>query len=325
MGIQMEIAERIVEQLPVGSTFDELKTCIVLVLSDYRIEKTQDVSYGDICYHVDSFIAGKRIEGLSPKTLKNYFLYLKKFACALNKDVDQVTTEDIRGYLGNLLMKDSSMQTVVATLRSFFSWLHREEIVRRNPMNRIPSPKKSKRKMRKALTAEELEQLRQATATKRERALVEMFFSTGCRLSEVAHIRLSDIDFRDRSIRVLGKGGKERLVYFSVRAQLLILDYLNNRNSACGDALFCNTRAPHGPMCPRSMQKCIKEIGERAGLAQTAHPHKLRHTMAVLAHNNGMAITVLQKILGHEYLSTTQIYADINMTNVRHEYERYVS
>ena len=325
MGIRTEVADRIVERLPVGGTVDELKKCIVLVLSDYRIEKANDLSCSDLAHHVECFIAGKRVEGLSPKTLKNYRLYLDKFAAAVNRDVDSVTTDDVRGYLGGLRMKDSSLQTVVATLRSFFAWLHREETIQRNPMNRIPSPKAGKRKMRKSLTAEELERLRLAADTKRERALIEVFFSTGCRLAEVERIRLADVDFRDRSIRVLGKGGKERVVYFSVRAQLLLLDYLNERDHRSADALFCNVRAPYGPMSARSIQKTVKALGEAAQLPQELHPHKLRHTMAMLAHNNGMAITVLQKILGHAHLSTTQIYADINMANVRHEYERCVS
>jgi integrase/recombinase XerD len=243
----------------------------------------------------------------------------------MNQNVARVSTDDVRAYLGGLTLKDSSLQTVMATLRSFFAWLQLEEIIKKNPMNRIHSAKKAKLRLRKYLTAEELEQLRQAAGTKRDRALVEVFFSTGCRLSEVERIRLPDIDFKERSIRVLGKGGKERVVYFSMRAQLLTLDYINSRQMSGGGALFRNTRAPYGSMSARSIQKAIKALGKAAALRQPAFPHKLRHTMAVLAHNNGMAITALQKILGHEHLSTTQIYADINMTNVRHEYERCIS
>lgn len=319
MNVKAELAEKIL-----ALTGDSCSTAELLeVLEAYRIERQPLRKSKLLSEHIDAFLSSKKVEGLSASTLKNYRLYLQRFANNVSIATQHITTEDIRTYVGGLQLVQSSMQTVLATLRSFFGWLHREEIIKKNPMLKIPS-RQAPRAMRKALSPEALERLRQAACTKREKALIEFFFSTGCRISEVSGICLDDIDFVHRSVRVLGKGGKERLVYFSVRAQLLLQDYLHNRNSDT-DALFSNTRAPYGPMSPRSIQKVIKSLGLSASLPQGVHPHLLRHTFATLSLNNGMDITVIQKLLGHNQLSTTQIYASISMANVRHEYERCVS
>lgn len=300
----------------------DIQKQIVTILKDYSIGRRQEPAPADLDTHVEHFLNAKHIDGLSEKTLDNYKLYLTKFAKHVDKDASKINTDDIRGYIGAQKVAENSLQTIINTLRSFFAWLTTEEIIGKNPMLKIKTHKLRGRRMRKSLSQEELERLRNACTSVREKALVEFFFSTGCRISEVAGIRLSDVDFVNRSVRVLGKGDKERIVYFSIKAKLLLEEYLKGRQ---GNMLFTTTRAPYKAIHTRSIQQIIRRLGERAGLPERVHPHLLRHTFATLALNNGMDITIIQRLLGHAHLSTTEIYAQISQENIRMAYDRIVA
>ena len=294
---------------------------IMEIVAEYAVQHKQEERPADLQAQILRFLSAKRIDGLSEKTLHNYKIYLLRFAKHADKNSDTITTDDVRDYLAVLKVAKSSMQTIINTLRSFFAWMTMEEYIVKNPMLKIKT-RYARKVMRKALSVEELEYLRMACQNTRERALLEFFFSTGCRLSEVSGIRLSDVDFSQRSVVVHGKGDKYRTVYFSVKAKLLLDEYLRNRK---GDMLFINTRAPYGPIHTRSIQKMLKQLGERASILKSVHPHLLRHTFATHAINNGMDITVIQRLLGHAHLSTTEIYAQVNQTNIKLAYDRLVA
>lgn len=183
--------------------------------------------------------------------------------------------------------------------------------------------KLDKKNARQALSVEELERLRDACEGYREKALVEFLVSTGCRLSEVAQLKAEDLNFADRSVMVTGKGDKDRVVYFSVRARLMLQEYIKERKG--GEGLFVSSKYPYEPLKPRAIQRIIHNVSERAGLAGRVHPHLLRHTFATLALNSGMDVTVIQRLLGHEDIATTQIYASMNEEVVKHQYNKYVA
>jgi len=163
----------------------------------------------------------------------------------------------------------------VNTLRSFFGWLEVEEVIRKNPMRKIKSLKVDRMRARRPLTAEQLEQLRDGCHTYREKTMAEFLVSTGCRLGEMVGIQTQHVNWQDRSVIVLGKGNKERTVYFSVRAKLMLQAYLDSRKG--GEALFASSRAPYGPMSPGAVQKILRKIGERTKGLRHIHPHLLRH------------------------------------------------
>ena len=190
-------------------------------------------------------------------------------------------------------------------------------------MAKIKSLKLDKKGARQALTVEELERLRDACRGYREKALVEFLVSSGCRLSEVAQLNVSDLDLIGRTVRVTGKGDKDRVVYFSVRARLMVQEYIVQRKG--GDGLFVSSKSPYEPLKPRAIQRIIRAISERAGLEKHVHPHLLRHTFATLALNGGMDIAVIQRLLGHENIATTQIYAEMSDETIRHQYNKYVA
>lgn len=322
MDIKSQLTLQLVEAAQRYPDSDDFRRHVKVLLGGYRLEKIGQQP-SDLPTQIQRFLGAKRIEGLSAKTLDNYKIYLNKFSGVVRKDADLVTADDIRGYIGGLQVKESSIQTILASLRSFFSWLTREEIIIKNPMNKIPSQKRAGRQLPRALSVESLERLRASCRNTRESALLEFLYSTGCRVSELCGIKLQQVDFTSRCVRVTGKGGHERQVYFSVRAGLLLRRYIQERKG--GDMLFVNTRAPFGAMSPRSVEKVIHAMGLSAEIHENVWPHRLRHTMATLAHNNGMQITVLQAILGHKQLSTTQIYATISPENVRYEHERFIA
>ena len=167
----------------------------------------------DIQDKIILFLASKKIDGLSDKSLYNYKLQLARFSSYMQKDIDKIETMDIRMFLGYLSkqnnLKQTSLSTTISILKSFFNWLEQEEYILKSPMRKIKQPKKQKN-LRKAFTIEELEVLRNACKTLRERALLEFIFSTGCRLSEISNIKIKDINWSNYSLKVIGKGSKER-------------------------------------------------------------------------------------------------------------------
>ena len=152
---------------------------------------------------------------------------------------------------------------------------------------------------------------------------MEFLVSTGCRLSEVAQLHAADLDLTERTVKVTGKGDKARWVYFSVRARLMLQEYIRARKG--GEGLFCSCKSPYQPLKQRAIQRIIHGSSERAGLAARVHPHLLRHTFATHAINGGMDVTVIQKLLGHEDVSTTQIYAALNDETIRHQYNKLIA
>lgn len=294
---------------------------LAAILKDYFITKESDEQRSDLNRRIKYYLGAKRIDGLSDKTLGNYRCNLEMFAARVNKSAAKVTTDDIRGYISYLdetrHLKDTSLQTHINILRAFFGWLHTEERIKKNPMSKIKSLKLDKKGARQALTVEELERLRDACKTYREKALIEFLVSTGCRLSEVAQLRAADLNLADRSVQVTGKGDKDRVVYFSVRARLMVQEG--------GDGLFVSSKSPYEPLKPRAIQRIVRSLSERAGLEGRVHPHLLRHTFATHALNGGMDVTVIQRLLGHEDIATTQIYAELNEEGVSSIYAQGMS
>ena len=294
---------------------------LAAVLKGYNITRESDETRSDLRRRIKYYLGAKKIDGLSERTLKNYKANLESFAAKVEKSAAKITTDDIRGYIAYLdetrHLKETSLQTHINTLRAFFGWLHTEERIKKNPMSKI------KKGARQALSVEELERLRDACKGYREKALVEFLVSTGCRLSEVAQLRAADLDLVGRTVKVTGKGDKDRVVYFSVRARLMIQEYFVARKG--GDGLFCSSKSPYAPLKPRAIQRLIRAVSERAGLDKRVHPHLLRHTFATHALNSGMDVTVIQRLLGHEDVATTQIYAELNDETVKHQYTKYVA
>ena len=325
MNAKTELIKRLSDTFSGGTPLTA--EALTAIMKDYNITRESDETRSDLRRRIKYYLGAKKIDGLSERTLKNYKANLESFAAKVEKSTAKITTDDIRGYIAYLdeprHLKETSLQTHINTLRAFFGWLTVEEKIKKNPMAKIKSLKLDKKGARQALTVEELERLRDACVTYREKALIEFLVSSGCRLSEVAQLRAADLNLADRSVQVTGKGDKDRVVYFSVRARLMVQEYIVQRKG--GDGLFVSSKSPYEPLKPRAIQRIVRSLSERAGLEGRVHPHLLRHTFATHALNGGMDVTVIQRLLGHEDVATTQIYAELNEEGVRHQYNKYVA
>jgi len=300
----------------------QMKLAGIISLYDVRPSQLQGM-HQDIQDKVKQFLSAKKLEGLSPLTLDDYKSELKIFGRNVSKPVEQISTGDIRSYLAEFpKLKTSSISKKLSVLKSFFGWLTAEEIIERDPTRKIKPPKKEQR-LPKALTIEELEMLRESCNTYRERALLEVLYATAGRLSEIQGMNKEDINYQSMSALVIGKGNKQREVFFSFKAIYHLKKYLMTRLDD-EPALFITERKPYRRLSSRSIQREIKKIAKRSGIKKNVHPHTLRHTFATLTLNNGADISSVQAILGHENPATTQIYAQVSAERKRDQYKRYL-
>ena len=270
------------------------------------------------------FLSAKRLEGLSKNTIDGYRMHILRFANEVGKRTEDITSADIRSYLGQYTeLKNSTISTMLSVFKSFFSWLSSERVIPFNPAQQIKPPKKEKR-LPKALTPEELETIRENCMTVRQKALVEVLYSTGCRLSELVAMNKTDINYSSHTAKVIGKGNKERTVYFSWKALRYLKEYLNTRTDD-NVALFVTERKPHKRIGDRGIQLEIEKIAARACLNKDVHPHVFRHTLATHLLADGADLVTVQKILGHEDPATTQIYATVTEQHARQAFERCMS
>lgn len=303
------------------------KKAIEEVLFNYEVTSRETaLTTSDLEGKINYFLATKKLEGLSPRTLKNYEYTLRKLQNVFYKPVSTISTADIKMlmYAESEKKSPSSMNTFMTPIRLFFAWLQNEEFIIKNPCASI-KPVKEPKRMRKPLTEEQVELLRDSMLTRREKAILEFFLSTGCRLSEVLNVKIKEVDFTNKTLLVIGKGNKERRIYFTERCKRALLNYLKDRKDIC-EYLFVTDRKPHRKISPRGMQVIINKVQEKAGLDIHIHPHIFRHTFATQALRSGMKPEVIQAILGHEDVGITlKVYAKLAQVDVEHSYRMLVS
>lgn len=297
------------------------------VLNNYDIKsKTLDSIRDDTIDNIKLYISSKRLEGLSELTLIDYYRELVMFDYVVKKPTVQITTADIRQYLsdqGENMTSTTSKK--LSVIKSFLSWLVDEEIILKNPSARIKQIKQPKR-LPKSLTATELEMFRESCETYRERALSEVMYSTGCRLSEVSNMRRSNVDWSSGSMPVIGKGDKERIVYLNPKAMFHLKRYLEDCEDNENDCeyLFSTERRPYRQMKNKTIQDEVDKIATRTDIKKNITPHVFRHTMATLAMENGIELGDLQQLLGHENPSTTLRYAAVSEERKHNAHKRFV-
>lgn len=246
--------------LSYGDIFNlaEIRQIIESILYEYDVN-TKETSLAIIDNMRDMillYLATKKTEGLAEDTLKTYGRYLVKFSDYMRKDVENITTMDIRIYIFEISkrnIKNTTIANITDILRSFFCWLEEEEYIKISPMRKIKSIKVEKR-LRKALTKEEFETLRIGAKTLRQKALLELLYSTGCRLEEIEQMKKQDIDWQRLQIKVVGKGDKERIVYINATCQVHLRRYLMSRTDDI-DAVIVTQRKPTKYLGKRAIQK----------------------------------------------------------------------
>ena len=274
---------------------------------------------------VDSFISSKRIEGCSEKSLKYYQKTINNMLGAVGKQVKHIDTDDLRKYLTNYQEDNNSSRVTIDNIRrilsSFFSWLEEENYIMKSPVRRIHKIKTAST-IKDTYTDEALEQMRDDCTDLRDLALIDMLSSTGMRVGELVLLNRSDIDFEERECVVLGKGNKERIVYFDARTKLHLKQYLDSRTDD-NEALFVSLKAPNKRLNIGGVEVRIRKIGKRLNIHK-AHPHKFRRTLATMAIDKGMPIEQLQQLLGHRRIDTTLQYAMVKQSNVKIAHRKYI-
>lgn len=321
------IRDKILAELAPNFTSEQLKMIDLAVagaLKGYKIEVEEtlpEVRNGSVS-EVREFLARKKSKGLQAGTLQQYAQVLKAFCLATPKLIADIRDWDVLRFLdqyescrGIGKRRKDSMRII---LNGFFRYMTDSGRVRINPMATVEAVK-FRKKVRQPLTPVEFEKLRRACRAPKERALVEFFFATGCRVSEVVRINREDIDYYNKRIKVIGKGDKERYVFINAAATVALDDYFISRTDN-DEALFVSDRQPHGRLKKNAIEKIIRQIGARAGLGRRVYPHLIRHTTATHLYQHGMRLEDLQVFLGHESADTTRIYAKDDPTITQHAY-----
>ena len=267
------------------------------------------------------FVSCKRLDGLQDTTLKNYMYTLRQLSYYITKPVDAISTIDLRYYISekSKYIAAGTVESIVWCFKSFFGWLHDEGYISADPSKKLNAPKRSKH-IRTGLTVEQIEMCRNACETPRERAMFEFFLASGCRVSEVLGLKVDDV--LSGQYIVFGKGSKERFCYLNSKAKMYLKMYLKSREGD-SDLLFTIGKAPYRQISRRSIEEEIANIGLRCGLK--VYPHLLRHTFACMTLEAGASLKAVQELLGHTNVSTTEIYAKLSNTSIKHEYMKYVA
>lgn len=271
------------------------------------------------------FETAKKVEGCSMKSMKYYMYILNTFFEKIPKACKDITTDDIRNYLDNYSTNSNtskvSMDNIRRVLSSFFSWLEQEDYIRKNPVKRIHKIKTLK-VIKQAYSDENIENLKDSCNSLRDKVIIELLSSTGIRVGELVTLNRDSIDFENKQCVVLGKGGKQRQVYFDSKTKLHLQNYLSSRIDD-NEALFVSMFKPFNRLQISGVEIMLRKLGAKTNIKKV-HPHRFRRTLATKAIDKGMPVEQVQILLGHTKIDTTMHYAIVDQNNVKNSYRRYI-
>jgi len=274
---------------------------------------------------VAAFIAAKRIEGCSEKTLTYYRKTIEAMTAAIGKQPQRITTDEIRGYLTAYQVQRKSSKVTIDNIRrilaTFYSWLEDEDYIIKSPVRRIHKVKTAK-VIKDTYTDEALEMMRDNCDSLRDLAIIDLLASSGMRVGEMVALNRDDLNFNERECVVFGKGSKQRLVYFDARTKIHLQNYLDSRMDD-NLALFVTLRAPYDRLQIGGVELRLRQLGRRLSISKV-HPHKFRRTLATSAIDKGMPIEQVQQLLGHQKIDTTMHYAMVKQQNVKLAHRKYI-
>jgi len=267
----------------------------------------------------------------SIKTADSYCLdieLMRRYFAEIDISLEEADKDDIKDYLGAIYseVKASSLRRKIVAIRQFYLLLHKRKIVEDNPALTLTGPKKDGI-LPGALTREEMAKLidynyPQNLKGLRDRAIIEMLYSSGVRVGELVSLKIKDMDFKGKTVNVLGKGKKERLLPVTSQAIESIENYLLKRpgGKEKDSIIFCNLKG--GQLTERGVQFIIDTLARNCGIYRKVTPHMLRHSFATHFLENGMNLRYLQHLLGHSNLSTTEIYTNLSIEHLEKVYRK---
>jgi site-specific recombinase XerD len=320
-----------------NAVITEIKQRMTPYLNDFQIDQLTDVL--EICLQeylaeadpikqpdiIQTFLAAKRVEGCSSKTLTYYDSTIRNVLKSTGKPVQDITTDDLRIYLDAYQTNNGVSKVTIDNIRrilsTFFAWLEDENFIIKSPVRRIHKVKTCKT-VKETYSDEFLEIMRDNAESIRDLAMIDLLASTGIRVGELVLINRVDVDFVNRECIVLGKGNKQRKVYFDARTKIHLQRYLSARTDD-NPALFVTLHKPYSRLQIKGVEMRLQRLGRKLGLIRV-HPHKFRRTLATMAIDKGMPIEQVQQLLGHESVDTTLQYAMVNQNNVKQSHRRYI-
>lgn len=304
-------------------TMDDTNRVMVLLsdqIADFIIEQSESVSGKDEC--LDAFLSAKEVEGRSPKTIDRYKRALTIVMKSVGVPTRQVTVFHLRKYLSDEKargVQDSTLDGIRQIISAYFNWLRKETLIDKNPAANLGAIK-SQKKLRKAFSSTDIEKLKTACKSDRDKAIILFLAATGCRISEVCDLNRDDLDMINLRCKVLGKGDKERIVFFDPVTEMSLERYLKSRTDQ-NPALFLNKN--YQRFQPGGIRLMLNELGAAAGV-ENVHPHRFRRTLATNLTSKGMPIQEVAAILGHEKIDTTMKYVCIDSTKTQYNYQHYL-
>lgn len=275
--------------------------------------------------YLNLFLAAKQVEGCSMRSLKYYKSTLQNVFEGISKPVKQIETEDIRIFLSEYELSSKACKVTLDNIRriisSFFSWMEDENYIIKSPARRIHKIRTGKN-VKSVYSDEDLEKMRDNCANGRDLAMIDILASTGIRVGELVNINVSDVDFEKRECVVLGKGNKERTVYFDARTKIHLKNYILSRTDD-NPALFVSLNKPNNRLQISAVEIRLRELGKTLNI-ERVHPHKFRRTLATKAIDKGMPIEQVQVLLGHTKIDTTLQYAMVSQKNVKMAHQKYI-
>lgn len=264
------------------------------------------------------------VDGKSKNTVAQYVRTCRKLFELIGKPFTEMNAYDVRFYLAKEMergLSDQSRENQRANLSAFFQWMVNEEIIPKNPIAQI-KPIKCHQEVKKAFSDIEIDALRSACKSLKERALIEFLLSTGARVSEVAEMKVQDVSVETLSVHILhGKGDKERITYTTAVGMKHLLAYIHSRKET-GDALFYSKN--HEPIRTSGIRFILNNVAKRAGVSNV-HPHRFRRTFATNLSKRGMAVQEIQKLMGHANINTTLVYIATDDSMVQASYKKYTA
>ena len=268
-----------------------------------------------------AFLSAKEVEGRSPKTITRYSYICKRALRQMSVPLRDVSVYHLRKWLSEEKARgvsDSTLDGNREVLSSLFGWLHNEGLIKANPTRNLGTIKVMK-KVRKPYSQTDIEKLKEKCKCARDKAIICLLLSTGCRVSEICNLDRDSLDFINKEITVLGKGNKERTVFLDDICIMCLTRYLSERKDD-NPALFIGKR--HERLEPGGIREMLRVLAQKAGV-ENVHPHHFRRTLATNLIDHGMQLQNVSQILGHERLDTTMKYIYTSKGDLKNQFRKY--